>query len=75
MYKEVFQIRIKQIRQEIGLTQSQVAAEIEQTRANISKYENGKLEPGLETIGKLATLYNTSCDWLFGLSLPNKMAK
>ena len=72
MYKEVFHCRIKQIREEIGLTQAQVAAETEISRSSISKYESGELEPNFEQLGKLASYYNISLDWLLG-STPTKI--
>lgn len=68
MYKEVFTVRLKEIRKEIGLNQSEVAANIGVARTNISKYEMGLLEPNIETIGKIAELYNVPIDWLFGRS-------
>lgn len=66
MYREVLAIRLKEIRKEIGINQVEVAAKIGVARTNISKYENGQLEPNVETIGKLAELYDVSIDWLFG---------
>lgn len=67
MYKEIFPIRIKQIRKEIGLTQEKVSDETGINRAKISKYENGSLEPNLEILGKLADYYEISTDWLLGI--------
>lgn len=66
MYKEVFKIRIAARREELGLTQGQVAVETEIAQSKISKYENGSLEPNLETLGKLANFYEVSIDWLLG---------
>lgn len=66
MYKEVFQLRIKQIRQELGLTQSQVSKETEIDQSRISKYESGELQPDLEKLGILANYYEVSIDWLLG---------
>ena len=51
MYKEVFQIRIKAIREELGLSQIKVSADTGIHQSYLSKYENGTLEPSLEQLG------------------------
>lgn len=66
MYKEVFKIRIKAIREELGLSQIKVSAETGIHQSYLSKYENGTLEPSLEQLGILANYYQISVDWLIG---------
>lgn len=66
MYKEVFGLRMAARREELGLTQGGVAVDTEIGQSKISKYENGNLEPNLETLGKLANYYQVSIDWLLG---------
>lgn len=66
MYKEVFAIRIKAIRKELGLTQNQVSKDTEIDQSRISKYETGELQPDLEKLGQLANYYEVSIDWLLG---------
>lgn len=66
MYNEIFKTRIKETREEIGLTQTQVAATLEISQSAYAKYERGTVEPNIEAIGKLADLYDVSIDWLFG---------
>ena len=56
MYKEVFAIRIKAIRNELGLTQNQVSKDTEIDQSRISKYETGELQPDLEKLGKLVEI-------------------
>lgn len=75
MYKEVFKIRIKQIRQELGLTQNQVSKETEIDQSRISKYESGELQPDLEKLGILANYYEVSIDWLLGNPYSGKRGK
>lgn len=75
MYKEVFQVRIKQIRQELGLTQNQVSKETEIDQSRISKYESGELQPDLEKLGILANYYEVSIDWLLGNPYSGKKGK
>lgn len=66
MYKEVFQIRIKAIRDELGLSQIKVSADTGIHQSYLSKYEKGTLEPSLEQLGTLANYYEVSIDWLLG---------
>lgn len=69
MYKEVFASRIKKAREEAGYTQKEVSERLQISRSSLSKMETGQLEPGLETLGKLAEFYNTSLNWLLGITL------
>lgn len=69
MYKEIFATRLKAKRDEIGLSQNEVSQLTDIPQAKISKIENGKQEPSLEDLGKLAQLYNVSINWLLGVSL------
>jgi len=66
MYKKVFQIRIKAIREDLGLSQIKVSADTGIHQSYLSKYENGTLEPNLEQLGILANYYQVSIDWLLG---------
>ena len=67
MYKENFAPRIKAKREELGLSQNEVAALTDIPQAKLSKIETGKQEPTLEDLGRLAQLYNTSLNWLLGV--------
>lgn len=71
MFKENFIANIKRARIDKQLTQQYVADVLATSRTNITKYENGSLEPNLETIGQLAELYGVSADWLFGIKKSN----
>lgn len=66
MYKEVFALRIKAIRNELGLTQNDVSKDTGIDQSRISKYEAGDLQPDLEKLGILANYYQVSVDWLIG---------
>jgi transcriptional regulator with XRE-family HTH domain len=57
-------MKLRQLRKELGLTQEELGSKIGQKRSNISKYENGFLEPGIDTLKKLAKLFNVSIDYL-----------
>lgn len=71
MFKENFTANLKRARKSSKMTQQEVADTLNVSRSNITKYENGLLEPNLETIGMLAELYNVSTDWLFGIIKSN----
>ena len=72
MYKEVFKLRIKGAREELGLSQIKVSADTGIHQSYLSKYENGSLEPNLEQLGILANYYEVSIDWLLGNPHANK---
>ncbi len=59
--------RLKKSRNNIHLTQNQVAERIGKTKAAISSYELNVREPDLTTLMKLAALYKVSVDFLLGL--------
>lgn len=56
--------RLKKARKKLRLTQKQVADKIGIDDTTISKYENDKSEPDIETLKKLANLYEVSPQWL-----------
>lgn len=61
-----FANRLKQARKMAGLTQEQVSFELEISRSNISKYENGDISPNIKTIRELMKLYKVDANYLFG---------
>lgn len=56
--------RICQLRLEKQLTQFELAHIIGVTRAGLSHYENGRRQPGYETIKQLAVFFNVSVEYL-----------
>ena len=60
--------RIKEIRQEKNLSQTDIAKALGVTRQAISLYEKGDREPKLETWQKLADFFNVPVDYLLGIS-------
>lgn len=51
---------IKQLRIQNGMTQEQLAKELNTTKSAISKYELDKRQPRYETIEKMAAIFKTS---------------
>ena len=66
MYRESFPSKIKKARNDTGFTQKEVEKETGIKQSTLTKYENGRLEPDLETLGILADFYGVSVDWLLG---------
>ncbi len=60
--------RITQLRKKLGIRQTQLAEILEVSPNHVSKYENGYTNPPLDTLAKLAEFFNTTTDYLLGLS-------
>ena len=59
-------LRIKELRQEKGLTQNELAEKIHSTGKSVWAYENKIAIPPLETLIKLANFFDCSLDYLCG---------
>lgn len=59
--------RIKQLRNKMGLTQTNLGSMVNVTKVSICCYENGTRFPSLETLMDLAQVFNVSVDYLLGL--------
>lgn len=59
--------RIKEIRQEKGLTQSQLAEMLSTTRSTVGKYEREEIQLTVDTIIKICKVFEVSADYLLGL--------
>lgn len=64
-------LKIKEFREELQLTQKELAEKIENVQRNISNWENGTSEPDCETILKLAEFFDITIDELFGRTIVN----
>ncbi len=61
-------IRIKDLREDHDLLQKDVAAYLHCSQQVYSDYEKGKVELSLDSLMKLARLYNTTTDYILGLT-------
>ena len=68
MIKIKFNVRLKELRLENGITQKELANAIEVGRTTISEYESGKIVPKQEGLLKIANYFNVSVDYLTGVS-------
>jgi len=63
-----FGLRLKELREAKHLTQADVAIRLDVTRSTISGYESNTIMPRAEQLVKLAILYNTSVDYMLGIT-------
>ncbi|WOO35823.1 helix-turn-helix transcriptional regulator [Anaerocolumna sp. AGMB13020] len=60
--------RLKELRKEKNLTQSELAEIIHLTRSSIAGYENGSKIPTIETVIELSKFFCVSTDYLLGVN-------
>lgn len=63
-----FSEKLKALRKKHGHTQSTLAHLLNVSQNAIYNWENGKREPNLDTILKIADIYGVSIDYLMGMS-------
>lgn len=60
--------RLKELRTEKGMKQSELAEMLSIAQTAVSKYELGTLDIGTDTIRRLCDIFDCSADYLLGLS-------
>lgn len=60
--------RIKQLREDAGLTQHQLAEVLHKSRGLISQWEISKGDPGADDLLQMAQIFKTTTDYLLGYS-------
>lgn len=65
-FMEIFGQRLKELREENGLSQRQLAAIIRTSQPNLQRWEKGQFEPDQKTTIIIADFFNVSIDYLFG---------
>ena len=61
-------LRIKDMREDKDLLQKDVAEFLSISQTNYSKYELGKINIPINTLKKMAIFFDTSIDYLLGLT-------
>ncbi|MEG2440659.1 MAG: helix-turn-helix transcriptional regulator, partial [Acetivibrio sp.] len=61
-----FGIRLKELRKDKHLSQSDAAKRLGITRSTVSAYECNTKTPSVEVLLQLAVLYNSSLDYMMG---------
>ena len=64
--KEDFAAAMAALRRERGLSQRKVAADLGISQAQLSHYENGAREPGLNFVCRACDYYGVTADYLLG---------
>ena len=67
MIEKSFGEKIKDLREEMNLTQGKLGEQLQMTQRKISYIECGKYEPSIEDIRALCRFFNVSADYLIGL--------
>lgn len=63
-----FACRFKQLREENGLSQEELANLFNTYKSTICRYETGKRTPPIDFVKEVAIKFNISMDWLIGTS-------
>lgn len=61
-----FAKRLKNLRQEHGLSQQALSEQLKVSKSSINMYERGEREPGFETVAAIAAHFNVDIDYLLG---------
>ena len=59
--------RIRALRQEKNIGQNKLAQDIQVSNASISYWENGKQQPSVEALYKIAVYFDVPADYILGL--------
>ena len=65
--------KLKELREQKKITQTQLSKEINVPLITYTKYENNIRTPSLEVLIKLANYYNVSLDYLVGRQFTNEL--
>lgn len=59
--------RLKELREEKAMSQSQLATELKVGQSTIARWESGKRIPNIDDAIKIAQYFGVATDYLFGL--------
>lgn len=71
----IMKLRIRELRDSNHLYQRQLAEYLHCTQQTYSRYETGELQPSLLVMERLADFYDTSVDYIMGLTDEKKPYK
>lgn len=69
--KKSFGEKVRNLREDADMNQSQLAKEVGMTQRKISYIERGRNEPSIDDIKAICTFFRISSDYM--LSLPNNL--
>ncbi len=64
---EIFAQRLKELRKEKGLSQTQIAKHLNIKQQSYARYELNTSEPSYEMLVMIATYFDVSADYLLGI--------
>jgi transcriptional regulator with XRE-family HTH domain len=56
--------RIQYVRKQQGISQQELAAKVQVSKSMVNRYENKGVQPPADVLNKIATILNTSVDYL-----------
>ena len=62
--------KVRLLREELELNQTELGHSVNMTQRKVSYLENGKYEPSIEDMKSLCRFFNVSADYLLGFSTP-----
>ena len=65
----MFSSRIKELRASMGMNQVDFAKKLNVTKQSVSNWENGNIQPSIDMLIKIATVFSVSADYLLGLDM------
>jgi len=65
----IFAIRLRALRRNAKLSQSDLANIIGMSKSSVNMYERGEREPSFETMEAIADFFNVDMDFLYGRSI------
>ena len=65
--------RIKQLREQAGYSQAQLAKRLDVTRSSVNAWEMGLSMPTTQYVVTLAKLFHVSADYLLGLTASSRI--
>ena len=60
--------RIKLLREELNLTQQELADKLDSAKSTVAMYENESRKPSYEVLIKLSEIFGCSIDYIIGIS-------
>lgn len=63
---DCFSRNLKKVRKALGLTQEELAQKINTTKQTIFRYERGDVNPNLNTLINLKSVFRINLNWLLG---------
>ena len=64
----MFGIRIRELRTALGMNQVEFGKALNVTKQSVSNWENGNIQPSIDMLVRIATVFSVSTDHLLGLN-------